>query len=199
MRLRLLLASLAFLLSVAPAHAHPIHTSTAEADYNRATKQLEVSLRVFADDFEAALSDLAGQKISLEKTPRAELDALARAYLIEHFTVKTRDGVLASQRLIGRELKDAANELWLYFEIALPSGVDGARVDYTVLRARFADQLNSLHLRDGNRQQTLVFLPKQPEHMSGYIVFGQALYESGDLSDARIVFEQALQIRINLK
>ena len=38
------------------------------------------------------------------------------------------------------------------------------------------------------------FLPKQPEHMSGYIVFGQSLYESGDLSEARIVFEQALAL-----
>ena len=37
-------------------------------------------------------------------------------------------------------------------------------------------------------------LPKQPEHMSGYIVFGQALYESGDLSGARMVFEQALSL-----
>jgi hypothetical protein len=162
-RLRPLLVFLSLLVSVSPASAHPIHTSTAEADYNRATKQLEVSLRVFADDFEAALSELAGHKISLEKTPRAELDVLSRAYLIEHFTVKTRDGILATQRLIGRELKDAANELWLYFEIALPTGLDGARIDYTVLRTRFADQLNSLQIRDGNRQQTLVFLPKQPE------------------------------------
>ncbi len=38
------------------------------------------------------------------------------------------------------------------------------------------------------------FLPKQPEHMSGYIVFGQALYESGDLSEARTVFQQALAL-----
>ncbi len=38
------------------------------------------------------------------------------------------------------------------------------------------------------------FLPKQPEHMSGYIVFGQALYESGELSEARTVFEQALAL-----
>lgn len=163
MRLRPLLVCLALLVSISSASAHPIHTSTAEADYNRSTQKLEVSLRVFADDFEAALSDLAGRKISLEKTPPAEIDALARAYLIEHFTVKTRGGTLAPQRLVGRELKDAANELWLYFEIALPSGVDGARIDYTVLRARFADQLNSLRLRDGHREQTLVFLPKQPE------------------------------------
>jgi len=146
-----------------PASAHPIHTSTAEADYNRESRQLEVSLRVFADDFEAALGDLASRKIALEKTPRAELDALTRAYLIEHFIVKTRDGTLAAQRLIGRELKDAANELWLYFELALPTGVDGARLDYTVLRERFPDQLNSVRVRDGPRQATLVFLPKQPE------------------------------------
>lgn len=163
MRPGLLIAVLACGLFVATARAHPIHTSTAEADYNRETKQLEVSLRVFADDFEAALGNLAGKKISLEKTPRAELDALTRAYLIEHFTVKTHDGTLASQRLIGRELKDAANELWLYFEIALPGGVDGARLDYTVHRERFPDQLNSFRVRDGSRQVTLVFLPKQAE------------------------------------
>lgn len=163
MHLRLLLVFLALLTSVPAAFAHPIHTSTAEADYNRATKKLEVSLRVFADDFEAALSDLAGQKISLEKTPRSEIDALCRAYLIAHFILKSRDGVLASQRLIGRELKDAANELWLYLEIDLADGVDGARIDHSVLRERFSNQLNSLRIRDGNRQQTLVFLPEQPE------------------------------------
>ena len=37
-------------------------------------------------------------------------------------------------------------------------------------------------------------LPKQPGHMSGYIVFGQALYESESLSEARAVFEQALAL-----
>ena len=37
-------------------------------------------------------------------------------------------------------------------------------------------------------------LPKQPGHMSGYIVFGQALYESGALEEARDVFEQALDL-----
>ncbi len=158
---RLSLFACSFLAT--PASAHPIHTSTAEADYNRESQRLEVSLRVFADDFEAALGDLAGKKISLEKTPRPELDALIRAYFIEHFIVKTRDGGLASQHLIGRELKDAANELWFYFEIALPAGVDGARIDYTVLRERFPDQLNSVRVRDGPRQATLVFLPKQAE------------------------------------
>ncbi len=35
-------------------------------------------------------------------------------------------------------------------------------------------------------------LPQQPGHMSGHIVYGQALFESGDLGEARTVFETAL-------
>ena len=143
--------------------AHPIHTSFAEADYNSATKKLEVTLRVFADDFEAALGQLAGAKVSLEKTPRAEIDALTRAYLVSHFIVKTHEGSLAPQRWTGRELKDADNELWLYFEVELPTGVDGIRVDYLVLKSLHADQLNSLRVRDGSRSLTLTFPPAQGE------------------------------------
>ncbi|MEP6835892.1 MAG: tetratricopeptide repeat protein [Gemmatimonas sp.] len=37
-------------------------------------------------------------------------------------------------------------------------------------------------------------LPKQPGHMSGYIVFGQTLFEANNLEEARSVFEQALTL-----
>ena len=163
--LRLLcgLTLLAFAWLGTPASAHAVHTSTAEADYNRTTRKLEVSLRVFADDFETALGALAGETISLEKSPPATIDALARAYLTAHFIVKNRDGGLASQHWIGRELKDAANELWLHFEIDLPGGVDGLRVDYAVLKELHSDQLNSVRVRDGSRTRILTFPPGQGE------------------------------------
>ena len=148
---------------VTPAAAHPVHTSSAEADYNRTTRKLEISLRVFADDFEAALAALAGETVSLEKSPPATVDALARAYLTAHFIVKNRDGVLASQHWIGRELKDATNELWLHFEIDLPGGVDGLRLDYAVLKELHSDQLNSVRVRDGPRTRILTFPPGQGE------------------------------------
>jgi tetratricopeptide (TPR) repeat protein len=38
------------------------------------------------------------------------------------------------------------------------------------------------------------FLPQQPGHMSGHIVYGQALFESGRFDDARGVFETALSL-----
>lgn len=37
-------------------------------------------------------------------------------------------------------------------------------------------------------------LPKQPGHMSGHIVFGQALFEAGEMEEAQQVFEAALAL-----
>jgi hypothetical protein len=145
------------------AHGHPIHRSIAEADYNRATHTLEVALRVYADDFEDALGAGAKKKISLEKTASAELDRLIRTYVAEHFVVKTADGTAIAHRWIGRELKDAENELWIYFEVALPGGIEGVKIHHAVLSHHFRDQLNSVLVRDGPRKVTLVFLPTHGE------------------------------------
>jgi len=64
-------------------------------------------------------------------------------------------------------------------------------------RRYFAPLANELR-KAGNLSEAIAlcreFLPKQPEHMSGFIVFGQALYESGDLPEARAVFGQALAL-----
>ncbi len=143
--------------------AHPIHRSIAEADYNQATHTLEVALRVYADDFEAALSARTKRKISLEKTPAAEIDALAHRYVEETFTIKTGDDAPTTLHWIGRKLKDAENELWLYFEVPLPGGVEGAKIRHAVLSDQFRDQLNSVLVRDGARKVTLVFLPTHTE------------------------------------
>lgn len=164
MRLLSVVFTVAWALAAHRAAAHPLHSSLAEADYHRATQRLEVAVRVFADDFEHALTTRAGKKISLEKTPAAEIDALTQRYLQAAFTLKTRAGTTpAPLTWIGRELKDATNELWLYFEISLPGGIEGVRLKHALLADMFSDQLNSVRVRDGPRKTTLLFLPGQGE------------------------------------
>ena len=164
MRLRLLLLPLALGVLPAAARAHPVHTSFAEADYHADERHLEVALRVFADDLEAALGAQVGRKISLEKTAPAELDSLIQAYLAAHFTVRAPTGGPALPfRWVGREFKDRDNELWLYFEVTLPGGLQGARLRHGLLVDQFSDQINTVQLRAGNRQTTLVFFPDRAE------------------------------------
>jgi hypothetical protein len=160
---QLIACSLLVASATASALAHPVHTSLAEADYNHTTKKLEVALRVFADDFEAALSARAKTRITLGKTPRADFDTHARAYLAERFILKSPDGQPATLAYLGRDYKDAANELWLFFEFSLPSGPENALLHHAVLTEEFSDQLNTVQLRDADRRTTLVFLPREKE------------------------------------
>jgi hypothetical protein len=78
-----------------------------------------------------------------------------------------------------------------------------ARIDE--LRAKFEDNprryfapLANEYRKAGDLTQAVElcreFLPNQPGHMSGHIVYGQALFESGDLDEARSVFETALEL-----
>ena len=159
---------LAFGLLAAPVAAHPLHISHAEADYNRDTGRLEVALKVFADDFESKLTVRTGHRISLEKTPAAELDALCLAELVATFTVKSRDGAPQPLHWVGRELKDAENHLWLYFEVALTGGAEGARIFHGVLGDFFRDQLNSVLVRDAGRAVTLVYFPDRAEKIVAF-------------------------------
>lgn len=163
-RLRAFTTAVLFVVAASGAlRAHPIHTSVAEADYNATSGNLEVALRVFIDDFEAAVSVHARRRISFERTPTAEFDEAARAYLAEKFTVKTRDGKPAPQRWVGREAKADANELWFYLEVPLAGGAEGARLHHNALGEQFPNQINSIRVRDAGRQVTLVFLPSQTE------------------------------------
>ncbi len=62
-------------------------------------------------------------------------------------------------------------------------------------RRYFAPLANEFR-KAGDIEQAIViceeFLPQQPGHMSGHIVYGQALFEAGRLPEARAVFETAL-------
>jgi tetratricopeptide (TPR) repeat protein len=64
-------------------------------------------------------------------------------------------------------------------------------------RRYFAPLANEFRKTGDYDQAILIcqeFLPQQPGHMSGHIVFGQALFEAGRLDEARSVFETALTL-----
>lgn len=138
------------------AHAHPIRTSYAEADFRSETQKFEIALRVYPDDLETALTAHAGHSITLANTPPPAFDLALLAYLRATFLLRAADGTAPELNLLGRELKDNAQHLWIYFYCTLPGGPSGARLAHRFLRDIFPDQLNALRL--GQKSQTLLFL-----------------------------------------
>lgn len=163
-RALLSIVALAACLSAPRALAHPVHASSAQADYNRATQRLEIALRLVAEDLLAALNAARERPLSFEKTPPAELDAALRAYAVEKFAVADSAGAAVALEWIGREFEPAAPDrpadeqtLWIYLEAALPHGVEGARLQHALLHEIFPRQQNTIRVRDGRRETTLAF------------------------------------------
>lgn len=87
------------------AAAHPLHQASAEADYNPLAKTLEVSTAFYANDLEAALTQLAGRAVSLENTPPKDLDPQLQSLLKETFVLTNPAGATLPLTWVGKQFE----------------------------------------------------------------------------------------------
>ena len=76
--------------------------------------------------------------------------------------------------------------------------IDELRKKFDENPRRYFAPLANEYRKAGDLEQAVFiceeYLPQQPGHMSGHIVYGQALFELGRFDDARGVFETALSL-----
>ncbi len=82
--------------------------------------------------------------------------------------------------------------------MASSARIDELRKKFDENPRRYFAPLANEFRKAGETEQAIMiceeFLPQQPGHMSGHIVYGQALYEVGRLEESRTVFETALTL-----
>jgi hypothetical protein len=121
---------------------HPLHTTLTQLTYGDGDHAVEISVRVFADDFRAALRE--------EVT-----DSAAAAYLRSHFTLADRAGRPLGIAWCG--LRRTGDLLWLCLRAPASGGLSGLRVRVTLLFDRYADQINIVRASYGGRRAALLF------------------------------------------
>jgi hypothetical protein len=125
---------------------HPMHTAVTEIAYDGTTTTAAIRIRVFADDFTAALHAQPGTAAGDSATVR---------YVTSGFSVVDRTGRRLPLRWQGAGR--AEDVLVLRFDAAAPAGLTGARVASTLLSERFEDQVNIVRATYGGRTRTLLF------------------------------------------
>lgn len=144
---------LTLLLWLAPAR-HAYHASITELRYNAAGKQLELSIKVFADDFEKALSKGQPAHVSLA-TPGPLPAALAAAYLKRTFEVKTSTGKPLPLTFLGMQAEKDA--YWIYAKVPLSGPQAGIRLRNALLLDTFPDQANVVNVEAGSKKLSALF------------------------------------------
>jgi hypothetical protein len=130
--------------------AHPMHTAVAEISYDAGNRMAAIDIRVFADDFTAALTPDGA-------TPS---DSAMSRYVRGTFAVSDRSGRPLRLRWVGAER--AGDVVALHLQVSVPGGLAKARVMSALLSERFEDQVNIVRASYDGRATTLLFTRGEP-------------------------------------
>ena len=148
-----LFISLAYFPLFKGAANHPIFVSVTEIEHNAKEKTLEVSCKIFTDDFEKTLRteykvhvDLLDEKI------RPTMDKVVNDYVQRHLKISA-DGKLVPLKYLGYEKIDEG--IYSYFEASNIPTVQKLEVTDNVLLEFNTQQINLVHATvNGNRKSS---------------------------------------------
>ena len=134
-------------------------------EYNAKEQVFEISMRIFTDDFEKALSSASNSKVNLSEAPgRAtdKNDPLIDQYVQAHFRFLTPQKQVKPVKYVGHEVEADAN--WLYLEMPFAEPFRGGMLKQDVLMDAFDDQVNMVNIKYQGQKKTFVFRKNQPVH-----------------------------------
>lgn len=135
------------LLSVMP--MHDFHASITQIEHSSKSGRLEMAVKVFTDDLEAAIQPVGLPTLHLATAQeRAESAALIEKYLVEHVAVRA-DGKAVQMNYLGKETESDAT--WCYFESRPIDAPHRVEVTNSLLLSLFEDQVNIIHLKKGGK------------------------------------------------
>ena len=137
---------------------HPFHVSTTEINHNAKDKTLEISCKIFADDFETCLEKQFHTKVDLSSASvKTAMDSLVKKYLTARLQIAA-DAKPVTMNYLGFEKEsDAAN---IYLEVENVASVKRVDIVDSILQDLYDDQINIVHvIVGGNRKSTKLDYP----------------------------------------
>lgn len=155
----LVIPALGIALSSASLHrAHPFHVSVVEINHNSAEKTLEISCKIFTDDFEKVLAQNYKTKVDLTSPPdKKAMDSIVKKYIFSHLSISV-DGKGAALSYLGFEKDNEA--VYCYVQVDNVPSVRKVELTNNLMYDMFTDQVNIIHvIVNGNRKSTKLDYP----------------------------------------
>lgn len=141
-----------------PLTLHDFHVSVTQMQYNPKERTFEISLRVFTDDLEKALSTETKTPVHVGSTGKN--DPLLEKYIRSHFAYVNPQKQAKPFTYVGHEVEADAN--WLYLEMPHAEPYRGGLMKQNVLMELFDDQVNMVNIQYQGQKKTFMFRKNQP-------------------------------------
>lgn len=130
-------------LLISSSYKHPVYVSVTEIEHNAQNKSLEVSCKIFTDDFEKTLRAKYSTHVDLlDNKYKAAMDKLVNDYIQAHFKI-TIDGKVVPLKYLGFE--EIEEGIYCYFEAKNISNIKQLIVTNNLLYEYKSEQMGLIH------------------------------------------------------
>lgn len=139
---------------------HPLHISVTEITWDEKEKELEIMLRIFADDLEFAIRNAKNDsELNLLKPSNTTTDKLAWEYLQSRFRLKA-DGMIQSIKYLGHETDE--DVLILYIQVLPVEKFETLDITNSIITELYDDQANLVNVTIDDKTKSLRLIRDNP-------------------------------------
>ena len=149
-----------FLYTTLLSFFHPFYISMTDVNYNDKNHEVEISIRIFTDDFENTLhKQHSNVNIDIEHPAnQTQMNSFVNDYIQKHLSF-TINGKAAAMSFAGYEKENES--IWTYFEIKDVSAVQKVAIVNTLLHDYNENQINLIHIKaNGEEKETKLNYPE---------------------------------------
>ena len=134
---------------------HEFYVSICNIQHNTEAATLEVTLKIFTDDFEQTLEQNFGEKLYLGTSQEnSHLDKYIEKYLQKNLHIIVNNTAKTPYKYLGKEVE--VNEMWCYLEIENVPNIEAIEVSNFLLTEEFPKQSNIVNIRVNARLESLI-------------------------------------------
>lgn len=140
------------LMLISANQRHPIFVSVTEITHNSKEQTLEISCKIFTDDFEQALRSIYKEKIDLLNPAMKEhMQPLVSRYVQQHLQIAV-NGKAEQMAFLGYE--QAEEGIQTYWEVKQIPAVKSMKITNNILYEQKPQQIEIIHVIVGGKRQS---------------------------------------------
>lgn len=131
---------------------HPYYISMTDINYNNKARSLEVSVRIFTDDFEKVLRKNCNCKVDLLKPQdKKTMSILINSYIQQHLQLKV-NGQARTMEFAGYQQEEES--IWNYYQVKDIQQVKKIEITNSLLHDFREEQINMLHINVNGKEHS---------------------------------------------
>lgn len=149
----LLFCSFAFTFSTNDKGDHEFHISKCQIDYSEKEKALQITVHLFIDDLEEALSQQGADKLFIctEKEDEKAEEYIYK-YFQQRFKIRLEDEEI-NYTFLGKEMSEDMIAVWCYLEVKDVESINKMHIKNGMLMEAFEDQKNIISIVGPNKSK----------------------------------------------